>query len=131
MLLFQCFEKQTGYLFKDVPRTYLHGLSKYVVPNEALILTKHFAMLPYIAVMQKDSDILRSFVFDDEVSSLHVVKYKFILYKGWIKSNGNSLIFLTWLYLQGYNIYSRSPLIYHIFLNVSNKNGRGDRVALT
>ena len=35
-------------------------------------------------------------------------EYNFLLpcnYKDWIKSNGNSLIFLTWLYSQGYNIY--------------------------
>ena len=27
------------------------------------------------------------------------------VYKGWMKSNGNSSIFLTWFYSQGYNIY--------------------------
>ena len=31
--------------------------------------------------------------------------YILLTYKGWIKSNGNSSIFLTWLYSQGYNIY--------------------------
>ena len=45
------------------------------------------------------------------------------IYKGWIKNNGNSFIFLAWLYSLGYNIYvpyiqySR-PLIYHLLPNV-------------
>ena len=44
-------------------------------------------------------------------------------YKAWIKSNGNSSIFLTWLYSQEYNIYVPSvycprPRIYHLLPNV-------------
>ena len=43
-------------------------------------------------------------------------------FKGWMKSNGNSSIFPTWLYSHGYNIYFTfsivTPLIYHLLPNL-------------
>ena len=43
-----------------------------------------------------------------------MLKYDSIIYKGWIESNGDSSIFLTWLYAHLIQL----PLIYHLLPNV-------------
>jgi hypothetical protein len=68
-LLLQCFnEKENGYIFKGMPESHIQSLFLYTVPNEALALKNHFALIPYIFAMQKDCLALQGAAFDQDVS---------------------------------------------------------------
>ena len=51
-------------------------------------------------------------------------KHSWFKYKDWMKSNGNSSIFLTWLYSQGHNIYVSSIQLPPLFITFCQMFGR-------
>jgi hypothetical protein len=68
--LLQCFdEKERGYIFRGMPESHIKSLFFYTIPNEALALKNHFALMPYIFLMQKDCRALQGVKFDQDVSS--------------------------------------------------------------
>lgn len=70
----QCFdEKERGYIFRGMPDSHIKSLFFYTVPNEALTLRNHFALMPYIFLMQKDCAALQGVEFDQDVSPLRSI----------------------------------------------------------
>lgn len=71
MYFLQCFDgKESGYIFRGMPESHIKSLFFYTVPNEALALRNHFAMMPFIFLMQKDCPALQGVEFDQDVSPL-------------------------------------------------------------
>jgi hypothetical protein len=71
LFFLQCFdEKERGYIFRGMPESHIKSLFFYTVPNEALALRNHFALMPYIFLMQKDCAPLQGVEFDQDVSPL-------------------------------------------------------------
>ena len=69
--MLQCFdEKERGYIFRGMSESHIKSLFLYTVPNEALALKNHFALMPYIFLMQKDCTALQGVEFDQDVSPL-------------------------------------------------------------
>ncbi|GFG41066.1 hypothetical protein Cfor_04542 [Coptotermes formosanus] len=62
-----CFdEKERGYIFRGMPESHIKSLFFYTIPNEALALKNHFALMPYIFLMQKDCRALQGVKFDQD-----------------------------------------------------------------
>jgi len=53
-----------------MPESHIESLFFYTIPNEALALKNHFALMPYMFLMQKDCAILQGTAFDQDVSPL-------------------------------------------------------------
>lgn len=68
-LLLQCFdEKERGYIFKGMPESHIRSFFFYTIPNEALALKNHYALVPYMFLMQKVCFALQDAAFDRDVS---------------------------------------------------------------
>jgi hypothetical protein len=70
-LLLQCFdERERGYIFKGMPESHIQSFFFYTVPNEALALKNHFALVPYMFLMKNACSALQGTAFDQDVSTL-------------------------------------------------------------
>jgi hypothetical protein len=52
-----------------MPESHIQSFFFYSIPNEALALKNHFALVPYIFLMQKDCFALQGASFDQDVST--------------------------------------------------------------
>lgn len=70
-IFLQCFdEKESGYIFRGMPESHIRSLYFHTVPNQALALRNHFALMPYIYLMKKNCSPLQDAEFDQDVSPL-------------------------------------------------------------
>ena len=73
-IFLQCFdEKERGYIFRGMPESHIKSLFFYTVPNEALALKNHFALMPYIFLMQNSCSALQGVEFNQDVSPLKLL----------------------------------------------------------
>jgi len=56
-----------------MPESHIKSLFFYTVPNEALALKNHFALMPYIFLMQNSCSALQGVEFNQDVSPLKLL----------------------------------------------------------
>jgi hypothetical protein len=56
-------------MFKGMPESHLQSFFFYAIPNEALALKNHFALVPYMFLMQNGCLALQGASFDQDVST--------------------------------------------------------------